>query len=189
MIGWLQVTRGKRTMGEKRTLDAKDLIFDIRAGMTDTQMMEKYKLTYKGLVSTFKKLIEVQAISPEELYERFPLYEELTISDMRNIARSPLAYPIPIYESANPDSRGEVRNITDRGVGVKGMRAKVGETLTLIIDAGAYVAVAPIAFNGQCRWVRKKSSGDYVAGFEITMISRDNLLQLRKVIQELDQDE
>ena len=151
--------------------------------------MEKYKLTYKGLVSALKKLIDVQAIGSEELYERFPLYEELTVDDLREIARSPLAYPIPIYEAVNHNFKGEVRNITEKGVGVKGLAARVGETKTFIMDAGAYVAVSPIAFNGQCRWIKKKASGDYVGGFEITMISRENLLQLRKVIQALDQDE
>ncbi len=176
-------------MDEKRKLEAKDLIYDIRAGMTDTQMMEKYKLTPKGLQSALKKLINVQAISPEDLYERFPLYEQLTANDMRNIVRSPLAYPIPIYEAENPESRGEVRNVTEHGVGVKGIAAKVGETKTFVMEAGAFMAVAPIAFNGQCRWVRKKSSGAYIAGFEITMISEASLQNLRKVIQELDQDE
>ncbi|MEW6349541.1 MAG: hypothetical protein AB1646_10805 [Thermodesulfobacteriota bacterium] len=176
-------------MGEKRRLDAKDLIYDIRAGMTDTQMMEKYKLTPRGLLSALRKLINVQAVSPEELFERFPLYEQLTANDMRKIVRSPLSCPIPIYEAEHPQSRGEVRNVTERGVGVKGIAAKVGETKTFVLDAGAFVAVAPITFSGQCRWVRKKSSGDYVGGFEITMISDTCLQHLRKVIQELDQDE
>jgi hypothetical protein len=176
-------------MGEKRTLEAKDLIFDIRAGMTDAQMMEKYKLSYKGFTSALKKLIHIQAISPEELFERFPLYEELTVDDMRDIIRSPISFPIPIYEADNPAARGEVRNITEKGVGIKGIATRVGETKTFVIDAGAYVAVAPIAFNGQCRWVRKKASGDYIGGFEITLISRDNLQQLRKILQELVQDD
>ncbi len=176
-------------MEEKRTLDAKDLIYDIRAGMTDTQMMEKYKLTARGLQSALRKLINVQAISPEELYERFPLYEELTADDLRKIVGSPSAYPIPIYEADRPESRGEVRNVTERGVGIKGIPAKVGETKTFVMDAGAFVAVAPVTFNGQCRWIRKKSSGDYVGGFEITMISETSLQHLRKVLRELDQDE
>jgi len=48
-------------MDFKREIEAKELIFDIRAGMTDSQLMEKYRLTYKGLKSALQKLLNVQA--------------------------------------------------------------------------------------------------------------------------------
>jgi hypothetical protein len=41
----------------KRQLSAKELLQDIRAGMDDTALMEKYRLSEQGLHSAFRKLM------------------------------------------------------------------------------------------------------------------------------------
>lgn len=169
-------------MDFKREIEAKDLIFDIRAGMTDSQLMEKYRLTYKGLKSALQKLLNVQAISPEELYERFPLYEVITADDMRRLVRSPLPYPVPVFESSHPEPKGQVRNITEQGIGVKGIECRVGETKHFVVDATEFATVELVSFYAQCRWVKKKTSGEYVAGFEITRISKESFHDLKKMI-------
>lgn len=170
-------------MEQKRELEAKNLIFDLRAGMTDSQLMEKYRLSFRGLRSAFRKLLNVQAISPEELYERLPMYEVMTVDDMRQLVRAPLEFDLPIYELDNPVSEGRVRNVTEQGVGVAGIEARVGETKTLVIEASEIAAFDAITFNAQCRWVKKKVSGEYSAGFEITRITKDNLDRLRQLVQ------
>jgi PilZ domain len=158
-------------MKDKKELDAKDLIFDIRCGMTDSQLMDKYRLSYKGLQSALKKLIGVQAISAEELLECFPLYEQMTVDDLQKIATSPIPHPVPIYESNDSDVVGQIRYLTERGVGIEGMAIRVGEIKTLVIDAHEYLPAEPFQFDAQCRWVRKKSTGEYFAGLEIMKIS------------------
>lgn len=183
------VDYGPAMMEHKRELEAKDLIFDIRAGMTDSQIMEKYRLSFKGLQSALRKLLNVQAISPEELYERLPLYEVMTVDDMRQLVRAPLEFDLPIYEMNNPSSEGRVRNVTEQGVGVAGIEVRVGDTKTLTIEASEIAAFDAIAFNAQCRWVKKKVSGEYVAGFEITRITKENLDRLRQLIQGIGLDD
>ncbi|AFM25504.1 PilZ domain-containing protein [Desulfomonile tiedjei] len=173
-------------MDLKREIEAKDLIFDIRTGMTDAQLMEKYRLTYKGLRSALKKLLNVQAISPEELYERFPLYEVITAEDMKELVKGPLAMPLPVYESNDPDGKGQVRNISEQGVGIRGLASKVGETKHLVLDPTELASIDLISFYAQCRWVKKKSSGEYVAGFEIIRISREGFQDLKKIIRLLE---
>jgi hypothetical protein len=180
---------GLTMIEQKRELEAKDLIFDIRAGMTDSQIMEKYRLSFRGLQSALKKLLNVQAISPEELYERLPLYEVMTVDDMRQLVRAPLEYDLPVYEPENPSAEGRVRNITEQGVGIAGIEARVGATKTLVIEASEIAAFDAITFNAQCRWVKKKVSGEYVAGFEITRITKDNLERLRQLIQGIGTDD
>lgn len=176
-------------MEQKRELEAKDLIFDIRAGMTDSQIMEKYRLSFRGLQSALRKLLNVQAIGPEELYERLPLYEVMTADDMRQLVRAPLEYELPVYELDNPSSEGRVGNVTEQGVGVTGIETRVGETKTLVIEAGEIAAFDAITFNAQCRWVKKKATAEYVAGFEITRITKDNLERLRQLLQGIGQDD
>jgi hypothetical protein len=176
-------------MDQKRELDAKDLIYDIRAGMTDFQLMEKYRLSDIGLQSAFKKLLHRQAISPEELCERFPLYEVMTVEDMRSIVRSPLRQPLPIYDATRPEEKGLVRNITQQGVGVEGIFTRVNDIKTFMLDATGVASVGPIRFSAQCRWVKKRPSGEYVAGFEIMKISPRSVAELRKLLAAItDQD-
>lgn len=54
----------------KLVVDAAEALRCIRAGMDDPTLMKRFKLSAKGLESLFKKLVAVNAISPEELEER-----------------------------------------------------------------------------------------------------------------------
>lgn len=54
----------------KRRLSAKEVLRDIRAGMDDAGLMEKYRLAPEGLQSVFRKLVEAGAISQSQLDQR-----------------------------------------------------------------------------------------------------------------------
>jgi hypothetical protein len=54
----------------KRAINAKDFMNDVQVGMDDLGLMKKYKLTPKGLDSTFRKLLTVGLISRLELAAR-----------------------------------------------------------------------------------------------------------------------
>jgi hypothetical protein len=51
---------------EKRTLDAKEILDDIKAGMDSAALMEKYQLSKKGLKSLFKKLMDAGVLKPKK---------------------------------------------------------------------------------------------------------------------------
>ncbi len=55
---------------ENRKLSAKEILADIRAEMTDSDLMEKYQLSEKTLQSVFKKLVDTGIIKQEELDNR-----------------------------------------------------------------------------------------------------------------------
>ena len=57
-------------MEPKRKIKAKDIVSDIRQGMSDSQLMEKHTLSSKGLQSVFRKLVDANAIKPRELFNR-----------------------------------------------------------------------------------------------------------------------
>jgi len=50
----------------KKKIDGRELVKDIRARKTDLELMEKYKLSPRGLDSVLKKLLEMKAITQAE---------------------------------------------------------------------------------------------------------------------------
>lgn len=59
----------------KRRITARELLADIRKGLSDPTLMEKYKLSAQGLQSVFQKLLKAGVITQAELDSRTPLGE------------------------------------------------------------------------------------------------------------------
>ncbi|MFH0825549.1 MAG: hypothetical protein V2B18_22570 [Pseudomonadota bacterium] len=57
-------------MGEGRTIRAQEVAADIRSGLTDRQLMEKYRLSEKGLQSLVSKLLAAGLLNRDE-YDRY----------------------------------------------------------------------------------------------------------------------
>jgi hypothetical protein len=169
---------------QKRNISAKDITNDIRSGMTDSDLMDKYRLSAKGLQSVFKKLEDLNAISASELCGRSPGYDDtVRVDDVRKELRQNLEVLLPICEVDCPQIKGTVRDISSQGVGIKGIQTSVGETKTFEINPGRIFPVDPFGFQAVCRWVaREGTEKDYVAGFEIVSISEESLENLRKLI-------
>jgi len=55
---------------QMRNIKAKEFIKDVRSGMDDTALMEKYDLSQQGLQKVFQKLVEADFITVLELHER-----------------------------------------------------------------------------------------------------------------------
>ncbi len=55
---------------KKAVIDADQAVQDIRGGMSDIELMQKYDVSAQGLESLFSKLIAASQISPLELDER-----------------------------------------------------------------------------------------------------------------------
>jgi hypothetical protein len=72
---------------EKRTIQAKEVVQDIRSHMTDAQLMEKYHLSAKGLRSVLKKLIEHNLISGSDLQVRPVGYDDTVTIDLEFLER------------------------------------------------------------------------------------------------------
>jgi hypothetical protein len=56
----------------KRQISVKEIITDIRSGMGNTILMEKYRLSPSGLQSIFDKLLSAGAIDVAEIQDRMP---------------------------------------------------------------------------------------------------------------------
>ncbi len=105
---------------------------------------------------------------------------------MRVLARHHLVVPLPIYESGQyPRNCGMVRDITENGMGVTGIQARVDQIKTFWIYPDTFLHIEPFSFRAQCRWTESETSGRFMGGFEIVEISEKNRESLFRLIQEL----
>jgi hypothetical protein len=172
-------------MGYKRKIVAELIVQDIRSGLSDVSLMEKYMLSEKGLDKVFRKLLDHGAMSADELSPRIASHADLTPLDyLRESNSHELVCLVPIYEENLQDTRGSVCELTERGVGVTGLEAAVDDLKNFVIPADEFFSISPFSFCATCRWVEQQDkSAEPVAGFEITDISDENYQRLRQLIR------
>ncbi|MGO9572380.1 MAG: PilZ domain-containing protein [Desulfomonilaceae bacterium] len=160
----------------KRTVSAKEILTDIKTGMDNSALMQKYGLSEKGLQSLFKKLVTLKAISHSELYERSKSYRErIDHIRKRKFLRAELTIRLPIYELESGD-KGILRDISENGLRVAGIEATVGQAKTFQIPVDMYVESDPLLVLAECKWVEIRHGGKeyFVAGFEIMDLSESD---------------
>ena len=60
-------------MSSKQRISAREVLEDIKTGMTDARLMQKYGLSEKGLESLYRKLIDRKVIKPSRIDGRGPV--------------------------------------------------------------------------------------------------------------------
>jgi hypothetical protein len=183
-------------MNHKAHVSVREIVNDIRSGMPDHDLMAKHKLSSRGLQRAYEKLVNIGALTREEVLGRVPTYDDtvffsegdepVTFEDMRSLPRHFLVFPIAISDVGSyPESIGRVRDITEKGLGILGIDAVVNETKSFMLLPNDFADVGPISFKAVCRWINKGRSGEVVGGFQITEISDESSERLRNLIQEL----
>lgn len=180
----------------KRTILVGELVNDIRAGMTDAELMRKYDLALEGLQGVFKQLLDFRAMRAEEIYGRLPAYadevilgtSEAVLKNLREQPRHHVDTPISVYDARKSETKGTLRDIHLKGIGIRGIEATVDEISTFVIVPDASLGVEPFMFEAQCRWTGQERGGDVCAGFRITKITGENQEKLEKLIQIVDID-
>ena len=168
----------------KKTINAKEILQDIKAGMKNRALMEKYRLSEKGLQSVVKKLVTLKAISHSELYERSKSSRErIDHIRKRKSPRAKLTIRVPIYEFESGD-KGILRDISEKGMRVAGIEARVGQAKTFQIPVDMYVESDPLLVLAECKWVELRQGGKeyFVAGFEITDVTESDSEKLQNFI-------
>jgi hypothetical protein len=175
------------TMPQKLQVNIRDVVNDIRSGMADHELMAKYSLSAKGLQRAFEKLVLIRALAQGEIEARSQsAADTIFFKGMRELPRNYLVIPVPIHEMGrHSETSGKIRDITEKGLGVTGIEATVGDTKVFSIRPDEFVTVGPFSFKAVCRWIERKGPGDFVGGFAITDISGDALEKLRQLISEL----
>jgi hypothetical protein len=147
--------------------------------------MKKYLISSKGLRSAFRKLLKFGDITQVELDILLNLYgESAGATGLRKVPRKRISYSLWVYEGGDPFEPGLIRDISEKGVCIDGIRTQIGERKTFMVRLGPLEGHSTFVFDAQCRWVRRESehNGELVAGFEITNISPVDLRVLQKLV-------
>lgn len=171
----------------KVRIKVNELVNDLRAGMSDIELMGRYGLSAKGLESTFRKLVEGNFISQTELNGRaMPYSDTADIQNLRRVKRSYPALTVSVRDFRIPGEEGLLHDVSERGIGVRGLAAKPNETRIFVLEANEVEEMSPFMFEGLCRWARlDEETSICTAGFEISRISDENLGRLRRLIREV----
>jgi uncharacterized protein (DUF433 family) len=169
----------------KRQIPARPLVADIRAGMTNAQLMNRYRVSSSMLEKIFKKLQDANMITERDLDGRLLSAGEELIHD--HVRQEPRCYTImrlPIIDMDDLNAECYVRELTESGLRIGNLKVNVGDRKNFLIQASEYADVQPFSFEAVCRWAKIETDIERtVAGFAITGISDDDLLQLREFIE------
>jgi DNA-binding HxlR family transcriptional regulator len=171
----------------KPVIKAKDAVAAIRAGMDDLSLMRTLGISAKGLQSLFDKLVHAGLLTNEEFQQRpQPSTHDSVIEDVSRLRKHYLAVSAPVYDPENPSSMGAIRDVTENGIGIIGIKANVGDVKSLMIPTQAISSGENIWFEAVCLWSgQDEHNGEPVTAFQITKISEGSLKALRELIDAL----
>jgi len=178
----------------RRRIRAGQVLADILAGISDRELMEKYRLPEKSFRKLLRKLVNDNIIEHADLYEKSLVYRNIV--DRVASRRSPrLSVPMAIRAYHHRASqKGFVRDISEQGLRVAGIEAEIGETIVLCLPLQELENAEPVEFEATCRWTKTKGKSIryVVSGFEIKSISpeaRSRLLKLLDLARDLTDDD
>lgn len=102
-------------MAEKKTLSAKQVLGDIRSGMSDDELRNKYALSSKGLQSLLTKMVAAELLKQSELETRSKLSVETVNTD---------------GEISEPSSRDKIPHALRDNTPTKGANQELGTAET-----------------------------------------------------------
>ena len=95
--------------------------------------------------------------------------------------------PLLVQDASNPELKGTVIDISERGLGVKGLKVKVDEVKFLSVKANQLLKIRPFVLKVKCRWVKAGYEvKETQAGFEIISVTPDALQELRDLVEILE---
>ena len=181
--GILKTSAERDGVPAKVVININEIAEDIRSGLERTQLMEKYRMSPRALRWISTTLISSGTITWQEIYDKLcTTHEDLAPDKPRGAKRYPVPLDCNIYEADNPGVLGKVRDISYKGVGVLGIKAKEGDTKTLVVPKDEFGEFATFTFDAKCRWKKRDPSGEFLAGFEISYISIGNLKEFQLLL-------
>jgi hypothetical protein len=139
-------------------MDSGSMAEDVRSGMSDSELMNKYSLSSEGLRRAFQALLDAKLIAPVDLYGSSPaMHDTVFVENRREVPRYHLAVEVVIYEVRHPEIKGLLSNVAEKGIAITGIEAQIGEWKTFIIPAVNCVQIDPIRFDAECKWAGRDS--------------------------------
>jgi hypothetical protein len=89
-----------------------------------------------------------------------------------------------VFESTTRESCGLIMDLSEVGLRTKGIRTRVDEEKTLVMNVGDFAQAELLTLDCQCRWITGQEGNNVngCAGFEIVSISEGSLGFLKTVL-------
>jgi len=174
-------------MLRKRRIRPREVLNEIRSGISEAELRTKYRLSAKGIERLFSLLVANGTIDQSELFEKYPFYErKVTHAEQRFDPRISLKGLVYIHDVLMP-STGTLRDISEKGFRAAGIECNVGESKSLLLNFQPLIKADPVLVVAKCRWrqIRGQSQKYITAGFEILDISESDSKVLRSLIESL----
>jgi uncharacterized protein (DUF433 family) len=167
----------------KVVININHIVEDIKSGLTKAELMQKYRLSSRALRWVSMTLVTTGAIGWQEIRDKLgTTYEELLPKNPRRAKRYALLFDCPVYEADRPGDVGQVLDVAEEGLRVRGINAKAGDVKALVVPEDRFMEFARFTFDAECRWARKDHEGAFVAGFKISHISIGNLKEFQLLL-------
>jgi len=180
-----QLKKAVEIVLKERRRIATAIAEDARSGLTAGELKEKYRLSDSGLEKTCKELLTeglLEAANMKTLELPFDTAAPFGHERRRAPRRTP-SLPITVYDRSGRGSKGSIKDISEKGLGIRGIVGVVGESKTLLILGDDFGLVDPFEVEAECRWVGTEDpGGQQVAGFQIIAISDEDLRRLQELI-------
>ncbi|HTY26035.1 MAG TPA: hypothetical protein VMC85_23095 [Desulfomonilaceae bacterium] len=174
---------------EERRKIAVAIAGDIRSGMTCSELMEKYQFSGSGLREVCRRLLTEGLLESADIEGlKSPSDNGPSLGhERRQISRRSPLLQITVCDRSNEGSRGIVKDVTEKGLAVRGIEADIGELKTLAILGDDFGLVDPFELEAECRWVGSEGPDEQpVAGFQVITISDQDLQKLQEFIDFVD---
>jgi hypothetical protein len=172
-------------MIRKRQIRPREVLDEIRSGISEAELRTKYRLSANGVERLFNLLVANGTVDQSELFQKYPFYERKhSHVERRWEPRVSLKGKVYIYDVLRSCS-GTLRDISEKGFRVAGINCSVGESKSLLIDLQPFIQADPLLVVARCRWSETRGhSRKYItAGFEIMEISDGDAEVLRSLIE------
>jgi hypothetical protein len=174
-------------MTQKKEIRAKEFVADMNAGMTDSQLMDKYKISSTGLQSVFRKLVGAHVLTADDLRRRTPLYEDTATLDFDKLQfanEEKVSCLVPVYEASDPDRVGSICEISSKDLTISGLDAAKNDLKIFVVLCDDFFQIDSFELEARCKWrkIRNNEEGT-LAAFEITDIADRDRHKLAALIR------
>ena len=170
----------------KRTIKIREIVQDIRSGLTYLDLLEKYRLSSRQFQKVFSKLLKRGALEPSQLVSSLPVVKMKDYQvnsnhneDNRRLIRDKVDFPLPVCKKDDRFVTGTIRDISERGIQIQGIVVNEGDVKTFIIPEHEPFVIEPVEFDAICRWAKKLDNDqECIAGFEVLKFSQGSLVDI-----------
>ena len=163
-------------------------VSDLGSGLTDLELMDKYRISAAELRKRLLNLIRQGAVDSHDVYWRPILYDYgAEGEDKRSSPRYPLKKLLPVVCIDCPQlPPGFLVDINEKGGCVMGLGVRAGERITIAVRPENLIDVDEIRLEALFKWAEADKDIDVqAAGFEIYAIDPKNFVLLKELIREI----